>query len=297
MTSSWSIIHNRIEEHVIPGKRLGRHFRFDSRSLAYPYLVARAAADLADQLHPRRIPILDQGDLGSCTGNAFTGMAGTSPFFEALPAGLTLDESFAVKMYSQATKDDSYPGSYPPDDTGSDGTAVCTAGKADGYISGFTHATSVNAMADALQVTPLIVGVSWYEGFDNPDSSGLVTISGSVRGGHEFVIRGVKISEQLFLADNSWGAGWGSQGSFEFSWDDMGRLLSEQGDATVGVPLSAPAPTPVPVASFDQLLWDGGPGQQLPGGLKAWCAEHRTREDLRQLKDDALAWAGAKGLS
>jgi hypothetical protein len=33
----------------------------------------------------RRIPVLDQGDLGSCTGNAATGVLGSEPFYGTLP--------------------------------------------------------------------------------------------------------------------------------------------------------------------------------------------------------------------
>ena len=106
----------------------------------------------------------------------------------------------------------------------------------------------------------------------------------------------MKISEQLFLADNSWGTDWGNAGSFELSWDTMARLLSEQGDCTKCVPLSAPAPTPTPVPpDADHLFWYGGDGEEVPGGLQEWCRTNRTRPDLAELKHDALLWARAKG--
>jgi hypothetical protein len=46
------------------------------------------------------------------------------------------------------------------------------------------------------------------------------------------------------LARNSWGLTYGIEGCFTFSWDDLGRLLDEAGDATLFVPLSMPAPQP-----------------------------------------------------
>lgn len=256
MAEQWSKVFQQIEEHIIPGKRLGRQFGWDSRSAAYLYQATRPEDALADQLHKRHTDVLDQGDIGSCTGNAQTGVLSCDPFFAVLPNGTDLTENGALMRYALATALDGYPGTFtfpPPggQDTGSDGTSVCKGSQKTGEIAGYTHATSVTAMADALQTVPLIVGVNWYEGYDEPDQNGLVHISGSVRGGHEFLIRGVKISERLFLADNSWGAGYGNNGSFEITWDDMTRLLAEQGDCTVSVPLNAPAPVPVPVPTPD----------------------------------------------
>jgi hypothetical protein len=294
---TYAVAYRRIEEHVIPDKRLGRHFRWDSRSAAYPYLATREEAALADQLWPRKIPILDQGDTGSCTGNAKGGQLGTEPFFSALPSGhAALNEAFARDvLYHLATILDGYPGTWTPDDTGSDGTAVSQGSKQLGLELGYTHATSVQAMADALQHGPVIIGINWYEGFDNPDSSGLVKISGSVRGGHEIVVRGCKIAERRFKPDNSWGTSWGAAGSFEFSWDDMDRLLSEQGDCTVSTPLSGTAPTPIPVPTPDAntafaaiLKETNAKGQEWP--------DQRHSGYVTTVAHGARTWLNATGL-
>ena len=57
-----------IPEDVIPGRRLGRHIHVDSRSAAYPFTSGKRT--IIPRLWARNIPILDQGNLGSCTGNA-----------------------------------------------------------------------------------------------------------------------------------------------------------------------------------------------------------------------------------
>ena len=298
-TAAWTIAHRRIEEEVIPGMRLGRNIRRDSRDAAYPYR-GDPQRTLADQLWARHLEIFDQDGYGSCTGEAEEGLLATDPFFAALPAGVLLSQAGALKLYSEAEIIDGGAG-LPSEDDGSSGQSASQAAKNDGLISGYTHAADVNEMAAALQDGPVIVGVSWYSSFDSPASSGLIAISKGayVRGGHEFLVRGVKVSEKLFLADNSWGSGWGLKGSMELTWDTMARLFGEEGDCTVSVPLTAPAPVPVPVppvpADPDSLLWSGGPSQRLPGGLKAWAAEHRVREDLRDLQADARAWAQAHG--
>lgn len=248
MANSWHVLHQTIPEEIIRDKRLGRHFKYDSRSARYPYQRALEDAALADQLWERMIPVLDQGDVGSCTGNAETGSCGTKPFFDTLPAGTVLDETMALKIYSAAETIDG-DGPYPPQDNGSSGTSAAQAAKNLGLISGYTHATSSAEMADALQSGPVIVGVNWYSSFDTPASDGTIAISKGayVRGGHEFVVRGVKVGPKTFQADNSWGTSWGNNGSMQFSWSTMDRLFSEQGDCTVSVPLSQPAPTPIPV--------------------------------------------------
>lgn len=229
----------RLPELDGPG-RLGRHVNHDPRSLRY--LVPSQGVQVS-KTWTRRTPVLDQGNLGSCTGNASVGVLGTDPFVSTMnPADLT--EELAVAVYSLATKLDPFDGAYPPDDTGSDGLSAAKACKQLGLISGCQHATSLSAIVDALQVGPVIVGVNWYEGFDSPDSAGKVKVSGAVRGGHEFEVCGVDVEARTFQAINSWGTGWGKSGYFYFSFGDMTRLLSEDGDCTSFVPVTAPAPTP-----------------------------------------------------
>jgi hypothetical protein len=248
------------------------------------------------QLWKRNIPILDQGNLGSCTGNAIVGAIGTSPVFDAILTRPALDENEAVKLYSAATQLDAYPGQYPPSDTGSDGPSAAKAAQKAGLISGYTHCTDIATMEQALQAGPVIVGVNWYDSFDTPDSSGYVAIgkSASVRGGHEFVVRGIDPVAQRFHADNSWSTSWGVSGSFQFSYATMERLLSEQGDCTVPVPLSAPAPTPTPTpgdpdAAFAAVLLAANTLGQ------AWV-DQRHDSYVKKVAVAGRTWIDAKNL-
>jgi hypothetical protein len=251
----------RIPEQQVSGKPLGRHVRHDPRSLSY-LVPAADPATLTSVHHDRHVPVLDQGSTGSCTGNAAEGAVGTGALYDALAgnAGQPTsdadhDEEQAVALYSAATALDDYPGTYPPDDTGSDGLSVAKAAKNAGLISGYRHATSLNAALTALATQAVITGVNWYDSFDDPDSDGLVAIpSGAqVRGGHEFVVDELDVERRLVGFTNSWGTGWGVDGRAYMSWDTWSRLLGEEGDVTVFVPVTEPAPTPAPPKPSDPL--------------------------------------------
>lgn len=205
---------------------LGRHVEHDERSRAFAYT---SAAPIQNVLHARHVPIFDQGDLGSCTGNAAAGCMATGPW------KIRTSERTAVQLYERATQIDAIAGAYPPDDTGSSGLAVMKAVSERGWVNAYHHAFGMHAALTALQQTPVIAGINWYEGFDRPDPHGRVAIAGAVRGGHEICLLGVDIVAKTVRAANSWGASWADHGYFTFSWADFDRLLHEQGDVTVPV--------------------------------------------------------------
>lgn len=210
-------------------KQLGRLVEHDERSRAFQ---AVRAPQLVSIEHKRRNGALDQGDIGSCTGNALVGCLDTPPFTHS-----RLGERTAIKLYSLATQLDSFPGSYPPDDTGSSGLAVCKAAKQLRYISAYHHAFGLQHALEALVLGPVIVGIDWYDSFDDP-VGGLLTISpdASVRGGHELEVNMINVEHQLVGGWNSWGNSWGLHGRWLMSWDTLGRLLSQDGDCTVPIP-------------------------------------------------------------
>lgn len=222
---------------------LGRNIVHDSRSLAFMVEAPKRVTPVS-RTWTRYTPILDQGNLGSCTGNAITGLCGTAPFYGSLyalrKAGLLLDESLAVALYERATVIDPFSGSYPPDDTGSDGLSVTKAAIERGLLSKtYLHINSLAAAYTAIAKSPFIVGSYWYDDMFNPDSSGVVKIGGAVAGGHEYECLGYSTSSKRWKFANSWGPGWGRSGYFYMSNDTLAQLLSEQGDATVPNKLAA----------------------------------------------------------
>jgi hypothetical protein len=263
--TEWSVYRRRIPWYpsstgkVLP---LGRHVAHDSRNLAYAY--QQTAAALVSVLHKRNAPLLNQLDVGSCTGNGQVGVLACTPNFQALPAGYpALDEAEALRIYSAAEVIDG-DGPYPPNDDGSSGPSAAKAAMQLGLIGGYTHCLSLADILDALQKQAVSIGVNWYDSFDSPPPSGLLAISpdATVRGGHEPMLRGVDVSDKTVFGDNSWGVSWGLNGSFSMTWDTLDRLLHEQGDGTVSVPLTSPAPVPSPVAPADPdaALWSAAKG-------------------------------------
>jgi hypothetical protein len=247
-------------------RALGRFVDHDPRSLAYAHGVLPQSA-LTTTSWTRRIPVLDQGQLGSCTGNAATGLLGTdsagrmgavtvtisaagaAASHGAFQAGEhVLDEAFAVSLYSLATVLDGAPGQYPPADTGSSGLGVAKALKALGLATSYTHAFALSAVRSALQSGPALLGIPWLNSMSDPASDGRIPVdpASGVAGGHEIEITGWDADTDRFWLTNSWGGDWGQGGRGYLAAPDLQWLLSQQGDVTVPVLSTPPTPTPAP---------------------------------------------------
>jgi Papain family cysteine protease len=229
----FGVLYHRYNEDIHQGMRLGRHQLLDARSLAYMVEndIESMNSTIASQLWQRVIPILDQGQLGSCTGNAGTGALGTEPFYSeagkaVLPAAGDTQacERFAVQLYSEATEIDPSPGTHPQTDTGSSGLAVCQILKNQQTIHGYRWARTAYGFLALLQAGPVLQGMPWYNSFFHPDSAGFIDadpnwrVSG-IAGGHEVEAIGVEIDRanaynSVVLYANSWGTSWGDAGRF-----------------------------------------------------------------------------------
>jgi hypothetical protein len=282
-----TVVHRRIPVTEVEGKPLGRHIHHDSRSLDYlvPKMSRRDQRKMTSYSWHRDVPIFDQGQLGSCTGNAAVGCIGTDPFYATLPKGTTPNEPLAVSVYSDAEKVDGGAG-YPPEDDGSSGLSVAKVLKTRGLIDSYRHITSLAAAKTAITAGPFIVGSYWYDGMDTPDSTGLVTATGTVRGGHEYLCVGYDAAADLWWFDNSWNTTYGDGGTFCYSSATFTALLAQQGDATVFTPIPVAAPTPTPPAAdpVDVAL------------AAVFSRVLALKSEPVYLIDEIRAWLAAKGL-
>jgi len=293
MITTWTTTRGTIPWDPAPGSQplpLGRNLYHDSRNRAFPWRAT--GRKLTSQAWTRHIPILDQGQVGACTGFEQVGALGTGPVFDALPAAHpVLDGSLGYKIYSGAETIDG-DGPYPPNDNGSSGPSAAQVAKNLGFISGYLHCFTLNDVLDALESGPVGIGSNWYDSMDSPDSSGMVSVSpgARIRGGHEYLCRGKDMDAKLLHFDNSWGTGWGLGGSFSYSFETLDRLLGEQGDATVSLPLSVPAPSPVPVPPVP-----GSADVAFATVLHPWVKLHHIGSN-GQVSRAAQQWLTAKGL-
>lgn len=246
MTESGEIRLERLGERSRNPHRLGRHVQHDPQSLRYAApLLPRSAIE--SRRWTRRAAVLDQGDLGSCTGNAAAGWVGTD---NAVRIGLVefggraVDETFAVDLYHRATTLDEFDGAYPPEDTGSSGLGAAKALQQLGLSPSYQHAFSLQAMETALQTGPVLVGIPWYNSMFTPGPDGIVPVdeSSGLAGGHELCIDELDVEHDRVGFTQSWGVSWGKGGRGYFRRADMGRLLAADGDVTVPAAVAAPTP-------------------------------------------------------
>ena len=178
-------------------------------------------------LWPFSGPVLDQGKIGSCTGNAVTQWSNTEYARAISKRTAYLTEPDAVQVYHLAEKLDGL-GAPFYDDRGSTGDAACSAAVELGWLKGYENVKpTVDGIITALREQPLIVGSTWMSDMFNPDASGLVSATGSVAGGHEYVILGFDIPAGVFTCLNSWSDSWGVHGGFCIKFDDLVKIIAD----------------------------------------------------------------------
>jgi hypothetical protein len=104
-----------------------------------------------------------------------------------------------------------------------------------GEISEYRWAFGLEQVILALgNVGPVVLGIPWYDSmYDAPN--GELKVSGSKVGGHCILARGVSVTKGYVILRNSWGPDWGLGGDARISFDDLGRLLADDGEAVVPI--------------------------------------------------------------
>lgn len=236
---------------------LGRHVVRDVRSRRFRFAVSDPTP-VKSITWKVRIDVLQQGKIGSCTGETGTyGLAtdsATRPgrtdarVAGSLTARQTLDQPYAYDLYSAATAVDAWLGTWPPDDTGSSGLAVAQVLRARGDVTMYQHCFTLQELLQALQHGAVMFGCLWRTAMFRPDERGRVRVEGDVAGGHQVLLVGVDVENEELIGVQSWGR-WGAHadgtprddhdpldmgGYFRISFTDARRLLEdEDGDAIV----------------------------------------------------------------
>jgi hypothetical protein len=221
--------------HTEPG--MGRALiEHDPKSKEYGVrgAVVRAAVTRRNKTWRRAYGPYDQGQTSSCVGQTFQGILNTSPITPLIP--LEKRKQYpGLKIYSNAQQRDQWAGEEPT----YYGTSALGAMKylqEEGLIKEYRWCFGVDDVIDTLvQYGPVGIGVWWYSGMMRTDSAGFINPTGSQVGGHEVELHGVDISSKYVIGTNSWGADWGVKGRFKLSWENLDRLLQEDGDAVTVV--------------------------------------------------------------
>lgn len=197
--------------------KLGRLVNHDERSRNYGITI-RDGVRLNSVTWDYYGRLLHQ-TIGSCTGDASAGWKGCAPHCLNTTDAAAYDDEYADKVYRLATRLDPFPGEYPPTDTGSSGNAAAKAMRQLGDIRSWSWAFSTRGLLTALQTSPVMIGTAWTDRMFSPDSGGFIHPSGTIQGGHEYLVYGVHLGptpgDQWLECRNSWGE-WGTLGDGRF---------------------------------------------------------------------------------
>ena len=218
----------------------------DQRDILYS-VVRKVPAKLPAKvdLRPQCSPVEDQGQLGSCTGNA---LAGALEFLENKDGVPFIDMSRLFIYYNERAIEGSV-----KSDSGAmirDGiktlakqgvcsektwpyviskfsvkpTAACYKEAAQHQITSYERILTVDEMRTCLaDGYPFVFGFTVYESFESQHvaRTGMVPMPKSkerVVGGHAVLAVGYDDRKKQFLVRNSWGADWGLKGYFKMPY-------------------------------------------------------------------------------
>jgi len=68
-----------------------------------------------------------------------------------------------------------------------------------------------------------------------PNADGLIKATGEKMGGHAYLLDGINVNKKLIRIKNSWGKNWGKKGFAYISFEDMEKLILDQGEACLAI--------------------------------------------------------------
>ncbi len=224
---------------------LNRKPRWDYRNNNYllknyitPAMRAKAMGTPAREWDLPFIP--DQGNTGHCVGFGGLNFGNCDPIMDGWP------NDRGHELYYKAKEYDGEPGQ-------ENGSSILSGVKAFmdfGKLKDNAYAW-VSSLEDVkvwtLAQGSVYTGTDWTDGMFWPDSNGIIYPTGWVAGGHAYLIIGYERETDLFHFANSWGTGFGKNGTFYMYANDFEKLMRQQGEAVTMVEIaSGPVPPPEP---------------------------------------------------
>jgi hypothetical protein len=202
--------------------KFGRIYAPDARDRAYQLAarnsLRRSRAWRDDQWFG------DQADSQKCVGFAWAHWLSASPVSQWLdPAGL-----YELARYVDEWEGEDY-----------EGTSIRAGAKVLqllGFFREYHWASQLDLIVSALlERGPVVMGTHWYTGMLSPDPEGFIAPWGNVLGGHAYLLTAVDGHAKRVRVKNSWSRAWGDNGHAWLSFHDLEQLLSEDGEACIGV--------------------------------------------------------------
>jgi hypothetical protein len=165
--------------------------------------------------------VADGAVVHNCVGFSERGDLECTPI--PVPRGTGPD---GMTIYNEAQKRDGWPLPH-------DGTSVVAGAqylKSIGYWSAYVWANTIEDVIKwVLLKGPVIIGSVWTNTMFTPDSRFVLHPSGTVAGGHAWLVYGYDQVSGYFLMQNSWGSGWSNRGRAWIFVQDLKSLVFDRG--------------------------------------------------------------------
>jgi hypothetical protein len=170
----------------------------------------------------------NQGNSPMCVAYSWNHWLADGPITQLSSRNKTKYPFDIDKLYTESQKVDEWPGE------NYNGTSVRAGAKIlkkYGYIKNYYWAWDIETTINAiLTMGPVVIGSHWYYNMFFPDKNGIIKPTGRIVGGHAYLLDGINTKKQLIRIKNSWGRNWGHNGFAYISFDDLSKLISENGE-------------------------------------------------------------------
>lgn len=182
-------------------------------------------------------PVLNQGNTPRCVEFSWNGWLLSSPLRNKSidPVGTLYCEAQALDPWDGDCSNPKYDGST----VRAGAKALQARGLVDTYVWAFTTPDIANWLLSGKG--PVVFGTRWFRSMQTPDAKGVlhVDVNSPLDGGHAYLCIGYNSKTRMFRFLNSWGTGWGQNGRFWMSADDVELLLQRQGEACTAIEVKA----------------------------------------------------------